>query len=105
MSRSGYVDDVDDNWDLIRWRGAVKSALRGKRGQAFLKEMIEALDALPEKMLIGNTLEADGMVCAMGAVGLKRGVDMAKIDPEEREHLAEAVARLRNLLAPAANSN
>lgn len=33
MSRSGYSEDLD-MWDLIRWRGAVKSALRGKRGQA-----------------------------------------------------------------------
>jgi len=30
---------------------------------------------------------------------------LQRADPEEREDLAEAVARLRNLLAPAANSN
>jgi len=47
MSRSGYSDDCDDQWSLICWRGAVKSAIRGKRGQAFLKEMLAALDALP----------------------------------------------------------
>jgi hypothetical protein len=37
MSRSGYSDDLE-NWSLIRWRGAVASAIRGRRGQAFLRE-------------------------------------------------------------------
>lgn len=32
MSRCGYSDDYDQ-WALIRWRGAVESAIRGKRGQ------------------------------------------------------------------------
>jgi hypothetical protein len=46
MSRSGYSDDHSE-WDLIRWRGAVASAIRGKRGQAFLRELLVALDAMP----------------------------------------------------------
>lgn len=59
MSRSGYSDDYDgDNWDLIRWRGAVTSAIRGKRGQAFLREALAALDAMPEKQLIAGDLVA-----------------------------------------------
>lgn len=82
MSRSGYDDNIDDEWQLIRWRGAVASAIRGKRGQAFLKEMLAALDALPEPKLLKKELEADGAVCAIGAVGRARGVDMSKIDPE-----------------------
>lgn len=45
MSRSGYNDYSIDNWDLIRWRGQVASAIKGKRGQAFLRELIEALVA------------------------------------------------------------
>lgn len=50
MSRSGYSDDYDfDNWQLIRWRGAVNSAINGRRGQAFLKELLTAIEALPEK--------------------------------------------------------
>ena len=57
MSRSGYHDDCE-GWDLIR--GAVKSAIRGRRGQAFLKEMLAALDALPEKRLITEDLVIDG---------------------------------------------
>lgn len=89
MSRSGYVDDYDDDWALIRYRGAVKSAIRGRRGQAFLREMIAALDALPEKKLIANELrEPTGEVCAIGAVGAARGVDMAGLDPDDAETVA-----------------
>lgn len=82
MSRSGYSDDID-TWDLIMWRGAVASALKGARGQAFLKEMLAALDALPEPKLVANALEKDGAVCAMGAVGKSRGISMSHIDPED----------------------
>lgn len=88
MSRSGYSDDFDDHWSLICWRGAVASAIRGKRGQAFLREMLAALDALPEKKLIADDLEADGCVCAIGAVGKSRGLDMSELDPHDRETVA-----------------
>ena len=89
MSRSGYSDDCD-GWALICWRGAVESALRGKRGQAFLRELSEALDALSEKRLIADNLERDGEVCAIGAVGRARGLDMSNLDPYEPERLSEA---------------
>jgi hypothetical protein len=89
MSRSGYSDD-NDNWALIKWRGQVASAIRGKRGQAFLREMAEAMDAMPEKKLISYALEENGNVCAIGTVGKKRGVDMAKIDPEDPDQVANA---------------
>ena len=89
MSRSGYSDDVD-GWQLIRWRGAVTSAIRGKRGQSFFRELLAALDALPEKRLIDIDLERDGEVCAIGAVGRARGLDMTEIDPEDHEAVADA---------------
>ena len=57
MSRSGYSDDCDNAWSLIRWRGAVASAIRGKRGQEFLYEMLHALAALPERKLIAFDLK------------------------------------------------
>src|SRR5437879_4918550 len=89
MSRSGYSDDGDNDWGLICWRGAVASAIKGKRGQEFLYEMLHALAALPERKLIANDLEAEGSVCALGAVGKARGIDMKGIDPEDREKVAE----------------
>lgn len=84
MSRSGYTDDIDDNWALIRYRGAVASAIRGQRGQAFLKDLVNALDAMPVKELAAHGLQyPDGSVCALGAVGKARGVDMSSTDPED----------------------
>ena len=89
MSRSGYCE-LEDNWQLIKWRGQVASAIRGKRGQTCLREMLAALDAMPEKALITHELESDGGVCALGALGKARGVDMSKIDPEEPQSVAAA---------------
>lgn len=88
MSRSGYTDDTDNLWDFVRWRGAVTSAIRGKRGQSFLKEMLSALDNLPDKKLIATKFEEEGAVCVLGAVGKVRGVDMKNIDPEAIETVA-----------------
>jgi hypothetical protein len=88
MSRSGYVDDCEQNWDWIRWRGMVASTIRGKRGQAFLQEMRAAMDALPERKLVRDALEADGAVCAIGSVGQARGIDMSKVDPDDYDSIA-----------------
>lgn len=91
MSRSGYIDDFDDDLTLGRWRGQVSSAIRGKRGQALLTALLGALDAMPEKALIQSALEeADGGVCALGALGRERGLDMSKIDPEDPPQVAAA---------------
>ncbi len=99
MSRSGYTDDYDTEWQLIMWRGAVKSAIRGKRGQAFLKEMLTALDALPEPQLIDGYLEFHGQVCAVGSVGVQRGIDMSKIDAHDPYSVAKAFGIARAMAA------
>lgn len=92
MSRSGYsdYDDYSGNpeWARIRWRGAVHSALCGKRGQAFLRELKDALDQLEAKRLIADDLVRDGEVCALGAVARARGVDLSGVDPEDYETVA-----------------
>ena len=69
MSRADYTDDVDSAWAFIRYRGAVKSAICGARGQAFLREMLAALDTVADGRLISGALEENGSVCAIGAVG------------------------------------
>lgn len=89
MSRAGYCDDIDQ-WQLIKWRGQVASAIRGKRGQAFLRELIDALDALPEKRLIAHELQAGENVCAIGSVGVRRGLNMTALDPEDPDGVAGA---------------
>jgi hypothetical protein len=97
MSRSGYIDDGENPW---LYRGSVARAIMGKRGQAFLRELVDALDALPTKRLIAHELIEDPpafvppefarpQVCAIGAVGLKRGVEMAAIDPRDHDTLGD----------------
>jgi hypothetical protein len=90
MSRAGYHDDCDDYWDHIRWRGQVASSIKGKRGQAFLQELVDALDAMPVKELIAADLKSDAGVCALGCVGVKRGVELEKLDPEDWNGLSAA---------------
>lgn len=88
MSRSGYHDDPDDQWAHIRWRGAVASATRGKRGQAMLRDLADALDAMPEKKLIAHELKCNDGVCALGALAEKRAMDVSKVDPEDSRVVA-----------------
>lgn len=100
MNRAGYTDDFDsqeDQWAHIRWRGQVTSVIRGKNGQEFLRELLEALDAMPVKRLIQHDFIVGAPafippalsqhvipdVCALGALGVKRGIDLAMIDPED----------------------
>lgn len=89
MSRSNYSDDIGGGWEDNLWRGAVRRALQGKRGQAFLREMLEALDALHDKALIEEELYSEGSVCAIGSVGLKRGIEMTDLDPENYTAIAK----------------
>lgn len=90
MSRSGYSDDLD-SWALIRWRGAVKSACKGNRGQAFFKELLSVLDGIPGKVLAAETLEAQGQFCTIGSVLHARGKPIPNDDDvwAEPEILAE----------------
>lgn len=78
MSRSGYTDDGEN---YAMWRGQVASAIRGRRGQKLLLDLVAALDAMPDKRLFrGHLVTPDGGVCALGAVGMARGVDMQQFE-------------------------
>ena len=80
MSRSEYHDDGDNPWGLIMWRGAVASAVRGLRGQAFLREMAEALDSMQVRELLHGELQCAGGVCAVGRVAQARGIDWTDVE-------------------------
>lgn len=78
MSRSGYSYDCED---LNLWRGAVNRALGGKRGQAFLREMLRDLDNLDDPSLAAGVFEIEeGDACGLGVVGRARGLDMFGFD-------------------------
>lgn len=66
MSRSNYSDDGDTPMSL--YRQAVKCATDGRRGQALLRRLLTALDALPQPRLIGQLLREGADVCALGAI-------------------------------------
>lgn len=86
MSRSGYSDDCEG---LNLWRGAVNRAIKGKRGQHMLRELLAALDAMPEKTLAADSLvTAEGEYCTLGALGAARGLDLRSIDPEDSDAVA-----------------
>lgn len=66
MSRSGYSDDCEN---VQLWRGAVRRATIGYRGQHLLKKLLAALDAMPTKRLIADDIKNEaGEVCALGAL-------------------------------------
>jgi hypothetical protein len=88
MSR--YSDSVDygyEPWMEGQAAGALRSAIRGRRGQRLLRDLIAGLDALPVPELAAGSLEdpETGCVCALGAVRLQRGADAVplRFDPTD----------------------
>jgi hypothetical protein len=68
----------------------VDRTIAGRKGQAFLRDLLQALDEMPEKRLIVDALESSGEVCAIGALGRSRGVKMDDLDPHEPEAVAKS---------------
>lgn len=100
MSRSNYDDEEIDDQTLNLWRGAVNKAIRGKRGQMLLQDLLTALDEMPEKVLIAEALvDTDGDHCVLGVLGAKRQINIEDLDPEDSEavaktfNIADAMAR------------
>lgn len=78
MSRSGYSDDWGDDGPPPKfWRQAVMNAIKGKRGQGFLRDFIATLDAMPVKRLAAHSFRTEvGEVCSLGAVCVAHNVSM-----------------------------
>ena|SRR5258706_13078469 len=103
MSRSGYTDDCEN---MGLWRGAVERAIRGKRGQAFLREMAAALDAMPVKELIaGEVIRDNEHVCAIGSVALARKMDVSELEIYDGESVGQAFGVARALACEIAYEN
>jgi hypothetical protein len=65
---------------LNLYRANVDRCIAGKHGQKLLKELVEALDAMPVKELIPNSFMGQpGEVCALGALAKKRGLDTSDL--------------------------
>lgn len=93
MSRANYSDDVDSS-RLNVWRGAVASAIRGKRGQAFLQELADAMDAMPDKRLISHAGSVDGCMCTLAVVASVRGLDMDRLNHLMEEADTDSIASM-----------
>jgi hypothetical protein len=105
MSRFDYDDGDWDYGRFMLWERAMQNALSGRRGQAALADLEQALLALPEPRLIEGYLAKDGEVCAMGAlVAAKRvaaGEDRAavlaeleRLSPEESWEAPDVTASI-----------
>lgn len=100
MNRSQYSDDVNDDLQFGRWRGQVASAIRGKRGQAFLRELADAMDGMAEKVLIAEELiDENGDCCTIGVVCKARGLDVTTVDIEDPEAVGALVGIAHQLAA------
>lgn len=100
MTRSGYSDEWDgDGLPPEFYRSAVDNALLGKRGQAALRELAAAMDAMPVKELAeADIADKDGCLCAMGVLGVARGWTPEKLaydpgDLSKQVGLAPAMVR------------
>jgi hypothetical protein len=90
MSRSGYSEELD-NWALIRWRGAVNAAIKGARGQAFLRELADALDAMPQKRLIENAVSVGGDFCTLGVIANAKQVALKSVEDWDNTETAKVL--------------
>lgn len=93
MSRH-WTGESDDPLDWGRYTAALRSSIRGRRGQRLLRDLIDGLEALPEPELDCHELASHGTgcVCAFRAVALHRGEsfdDLADAETLEPSELAE----------------
>ena len=73
-------EEEDFQNQAFLWEANLERSLKGRKGQAALRELEAALLALPDKRLIANeTVSTDGAVCAIAALARHRGYqgDMA----------------------------
>lgn len=104
MSRfngENYDEEWNNQWEL--WEANTLRHMRGPAGQAILRELREALLALPERKLINSRLaDEQGCVCTIGALALHRGRKVEELaalipaelwDEYEEELKTEALGR------------
>lgn len=75
MSRAGYHEaDGEDDLAIYGYQANVRRCIAGRRGQAFMWELYQALEAIPSRELITRALvdTSTGAMCSLGAVAVQR---------------------------------
>lgn len=88
--RISYSDEEDVPGQFALWQANCTRSLKGKKGQAALRELEAALLALPDKRLIAEKLiDSDGEVCALGALAKYKGHALVAAKPEDEDEYDE----------------
>ena len=86
--RINYSEDEDSPGQFGLWQANCRRSIKGKAGQAALRELEQALLTQPEKRLISDESQnAEGEVCAIGALAKYRGIEKTEADPEDMEEV------------------
>lgn len=104
-SRSRYNEDISlQAWSL--WNNAVLSAIHGRRGQAFLRDLADALDSMETKELAAGVFQENGAVCALGRLAEVRGLDVSAFDEDtEPQEVADVFGIARALAKETMSQN
>lgn len=92
MSRfdNDHYDEYFNNQGEFWWAN-VQRALKGRKGQKALRELRDAMLALPEpKLISGRLATEDGHMCAVGVLAVHRRVSKG----ERREEVMRELAQL-----------
>ena len=107
MTRHGYVDlaDLDHECEDEDCTGAcleidMQERLRSPEGQAMLRELLSALDAMPTRELYAELVQReDGSMCALGALAAKKGADLSWLRDEDGQEFEEITEEDTEMLA------
>jgi hypothetical protein len=94
MSRINVSEDCDEFPNAAElWHANIQRSLAGRKGQAILRELRDALLALPQKRLIDEYVANEqGEVCTVGALLLERRVRAG----EDREAALADLAKVED---------
>ncbi len=98
--RIDWTDEEETPGQFALWDANCRRSIRGKAGQAALREFESALLALPDKRLIhGSLTDDDGGVCAIACYAKHKGLDLSKFDPEYESDEVGIAAGMPKLVA------
>lgn len=98
--RISYSEEEDYPGQFELWKANCERSIRGAAGQAELKQLRDALLALPEKRLISDSLDnEDGEVCAIAAYGKHKGLNLEEFHPESDSDEVGIAAGMPRLVA------